>query len=132
MVNLGYYGYAYKNDMISEPEAADWFRKAADGGYAAAMYWLAKCHEDGRGVTKSMLKAAEWYGRGAVAGHVSCMIAIGKILYYGEHLDKDVEEAKKWFRKAIAAGDNSWGEAKECLARAERGERSLRAPSNGW
>jgi TPR repeat protein len=46
-------------------QAANWYRKSADRGDAAAMKQLGKLYENGRGVPKSPTEAQQWYAKAA-------------------------------------------------------------------
>ena len=50
-------------------EAAKWYRKAAEQGYASAQYRLGNCYYLGEGVTKNHTEAAKWYRKAAEQGN---------------------------------------------------------------
>ena len=52
-------------------QAAAWYRKAADQGYAAAQCNLGYCYENGAGVPKDTAQAAAWYRKAADQGHTN-------------------------------------------------------------
>jgi len=66
--NLGdcyYNGQGVEQDY---QQAAIWYRKAAEQGYAWAQFNLATCYLDGQGVNSDWQKAAEWYEEAKVQG----------------------------------------------------------------
>lgn len=50
-------------------EAAEWYRRAAEQGYAPAQYRLGLCLENGTGIGKSRREADEWYRKAAAQGY---------------------------------------------------------------
>ena len=58
-------------------EAANWFRKAAEQGYADAQFNLGVCYENGDGVTKDLAEAIKWYHKAAVQGDVGAQFNLG-------------------------------------------------------
>jgi TPR repeat protein len=55
-----------KNRNFSE--AVSWYRKAADGGNAAAQYNLGVMYANGRGVSKNDAQAVAWFRKAAEQG----------------------------------------------------------------
>jgi len=49
--------------------AVEWFRKAAEQGYADAQFRLGLKYEEGCGVDKNESTAVEWYRKAAEQGH---------------------------------------------------------------
>jgi FOG: TPR repeat, SEL1 subfamily len=49
-------------------EAVSWYRKAADGGNAAAQYNLGVMYANGRGVSKNDAQAVDWFRKAAEQG----------------------------------------------------------------
>jgi hypothetical protein len=64
----------------SDVEAARWFRKAADKGFAKAQYNLGNMFDQGRGLAQSDVEAARWYRKAADQGHVQALHKLGKML----------------------------------------------------
>ncbi len=48
--------------------AMEWYKKAVDGGSAAAMNNIGWMYQNGKGVTKSVKLAIEWYEKAVDAG----------------------------------------------------------------
>ncbi|MEI8248149.1 MAG: hypothetical protein WCI51_20100 [Lentisphaerota bacterium] len=61
-------GHVYAQDQNME-KAVEYYRKAADHGYARAQYKLGICYANGEGVKKDMEAAARWWRRAAAQGH---------------------------------------------------------------
>jgi hypothetical protein len=55
-------------------KAREWYQKAADAGYAAAMNNLGLLYEKDRGEPRDYAKAREWYQKAADAGHGSSFL----------------------------------------------------------
>ena len=49
-------------------QAAKWWRKAAEQGYAPAQYALGACYYNGGGVPKNLEKAEYWLRKSAAQG----------------------------------------------------------------
>ena len=60
-------------------EAAKWYRKAADQGYAEAQCMLGNMYYDGWGVPQSDTEAAQWYRKAADQGNASAQCILGNM-----------------------------------------------------
>eukprot|EP00729_Bicosta_minor_P032465 gene32465-biopygen20867 len=94
-------GEGVKQDHV---EAAKWFRKAAEAGYAAAQYNLGLMYGTGKGVEQDHVEAVKWFRKSAEAGHAMAQNNLGAVYRDGDGVDQDHVEAAKWFRKAAEAG----------------------------
>ncbi len=72
--------------------AVVWFRRAAEGGYAPAQYFLGRALMGGRGVAKDAAEALVWLGRAAAAGHSGAMLELAA--WYGDPDGADYDPAK--------------------------------------
>jgi len=61
--NLGVYYALGQSVTNNDSEAAKWYRKAAEQGFAEAQLDLGRCFDSGKGVTKDSAEAAKWYQR---------------------------------------------------------------------
>eukprot|EP00729_Bicosta_minor_P032566 gene32566-biopygen11449 len=86
-------------------EAAKWFRKAAEAGYAMAQCNLGNRYLNGEGVEQDHVEAAKWYRESAEAGDAQAQCNLGNRYHKGEGVEQDHVEAAKWYRKAADAGD---------------------------
>ena len=82
--------------------AAEWFRRAAEHGNAAAQCTLGVLLGDGKGVARNPKEALSWLKK-ALRGGNPCAAANIAITYREAG---NLRAAVKWFRKAAAAGDD--------------------------
>jgi uncharacterized protein len=89
------------------PEAAKWFRLAADKGNTEALSALgAIFHDGGKGVAQDYREAAKWYRLAAQKGDVDAEDTLGDIFYRGgAGVTQDFKEAAKWYRLAADHGN---------------------------
>src|SRR5262249_36097956 len=85
--------------------------KAADGGRADAMFFLAVLYQIGKGGAQDAAKAREWCEKAADGGNTQAMMFLG-LLY--EHNEGDYARARAWYEKAADNGD---ADAKDSLER---------------
>ena len=81
-------------------EAAKWYRKAAEMGYAEAQYHLGYMYNKGKGVTQDYTEALKWFRKGADQGYAKAQNGLGYMYRNGQGVTQDYAEAIKWFRKA--------------------------------
>ena len=86
-------------------QAAAWFRKAADQGFAGAQTLLGNCYFDGVGVPKDQALAVSWYRKAADQGDAGAQYSLGGCYANGIGLAKDFVQAVKWWRQASERGD---------------------------
>ncbi len=98
---------AHAGAQRDKPEAAKWFRKAADQGLAQAQSWLGDCYDKGNGVVKDPEEAVKWYRKAADQGLAQAQDLLGLHYAIGKGVAKDPEEAVKWYQKAADQGDVS-------------------------
>ncbi len=93
--------------MQDETVSASLYRRQADSGNAAAMAYLGRMYEYGRGgLPKDDAEAVQWYRRGAEAGNGQAMASLAYMYERGRGgLSKDLDEAGHWYRKGAGAGD---------------------------
>ena len=106
MFELGrYYENNHANGILARvqkyPEAAEWYRKAAERGYVMAQVNLGYMHEHGLGVEHDFDKAVEWYKKAAEQGDARAQLNLANGYYRRNNFDKAVE----WLRKAAEQGD---------------------------
>lgn len=78
--------------------AAYWYKRASDGGHAAAAYNLGLMHAYGRGFNQDFQRALVLFQLAAGRGHAGAMYYIGVMHLYGQGLDVNYELARAWFR----------------------------------
>jgi TPR repeat protein len=121
MRNLGV--LYHKQDKFAE--AANWYRKAADGGDGSAAYSLGSLYFEGQGVTKDFRQAMDWFRKAADlcrkaadAGDASAMNLLAGMYAAGIGVPRrDDAEALAWYQKAAKAGNKN---AQETLAETNR------------
>ena len=68
-LSLGYINYDGVGRVVQDHvEALRWFKLAAAQGHPKALYWVAYCYENSKGVDIDMAKAITWYKRAQAAG----------------------------------------------------------------
>jgi len=84
---------------------AQFYRKAADAGYAPAQYNLAYLYENGLGVERDPSKAAAWYRKAAEHGDPEAQNNLGTLYASGQGVPRDDAEAVRWYRLAAEQSD---------------------------
>ena len=85
-------------------QAAQWYRKGADQGYAPAQHNLANMYLDGRGLQQDDKQAVAWYRRAAEQGYESAQHNLAFSYFNGRGVPQDDQQAVAWYRKAAAQG----------------------------
>ncbi|KAK3820645.1 MAG: hypothetical protein J3R72DRAFT_479877 [Linnemannia gamsii] len=64
-------GWLYKSGgvLLDDLTAFEWFVKGAEQGSDMAQYEVARCYEEGRGVSTNYEKAVDWYTKASQKGH---------------------------------------------------------------
>lgn len=86
-------------------DAARWFQKAANAGYAPAMSILGVFYTAGGGVPQDYELAVQWYRKAAAHGYSVAMYNLG--VRYADGLGvggQDYDQAVKWFERAADKG----------------------------
>ena len=91
-------------DLNLEHHAKNYFERAAESGYAAAMYNLGSLYRDGRTVDRNGEFAVDWYEKAARAGIVDAMVDAGLIYENGVTVTPDMRRAFCWYEAAARAG----------------------------
>jgi HJR/Mrr/RecB family endonuclease len=85
--------------------AAFWYRKTAEQGYAIGQNNLGLMYERGWGVPQDDKEAAIWYHKAAEQGNASAQKNLGWLYENGRGLQRDLKEAIKWYQLAKNQGD---------------------------
>jgi localization factor PodJL len=85
-------------------KAAEWYRLAAERGFAPAQYRLGNFYEKGLGVDRDAVKAKHWYELAANQGNASAMHNLAVLLAAGTDGAPDNEAAARWFTRAAELG----------------------------
>ncbi len=85
-------------------KAAEWYRLAAERGFAPAQYRIGNFYEKGLGVERDAVKAKHWYELAANQGNASAMHNLAVLLAAGAAGTPDNEAAARWFTRAAELG----------------------------
>ena len=88
-------------------KAIEWYRKAAEQGYARAQSDLGWMYQNGYGISQDYTEAVKWYQKAAEQGYAQAQNKLGNTYYWGIGVTKDYAEAVKWYRKAAEQGDET-------------------------
>ena len=86
-------------------QAAEWFRKSAEQGYAPAQAKYGDCLIYGSGVTKDSSAAVRWYTRAADGGDAGGQRALGLCYDAGTGVREDARRAVELYKSAAEGGD---------------------------
>lgn len=86
-----------ENDFVG---AVNYFRKAAENGYADAQNRLGVRYSNGEGVEQDDALAFQWFMKAAEQGHKKAQSNVGNGYHYGNGVEIDHEKAKEWLRKS--------------------------------
>ncbi len=89
---------------IDMAEAAKWYAKAAERGFAPAQYRLGNLYEKGQGVERDLEKARSLYEEAAKQGNASAIHNLAVLLATGGGKAPDFAAAAEWFKKAADLG----------------------------
>ena len=92
-------GYMYNHGMgveKNEKVGAEWYRKAAEMGYAKSQYNLGQCYLEGDGVPKDAKEAIKWFRMAAEQGYANAEYQMGYLTVKGKGTEQDFGQALKW------------------------------------
>jgi hypothetical protein len=100
-------GYGVPEDRV---QATEWYRKAAEQGYAEAQFALGWMYykRDVMGIDhdpESTSLSFYWRKRAADQGHEGAALLLARMLAEGVGTNEDEGEAAKWYRKAAELGN---------------------------
>jgi TPR repeat protein len=102
------YGKCFHYGLASAPkkvtQAAYWYAKAAEQGYAPAQLELGALFESGRGVAQDNVQASNWYCLAAKQGEAEAQYRLGSQFYKGLGVPEDIRQAEYWFSLASIKG----------------------------
>lgn len=91
-------------------EAANWYKKAAEGGFNKARHNLALMYLSGRGVLKDPRAAAELLFAAASKGDGDSALVLAQMYEKGEGITRDRNEALRWYEEASKSSDTQVAE----------------------
>jgi len=92
------------DDAGNHVDALEWYRKAADQGYAVAQVILGWHYHTGEGVPQDDAEAARWYRLAADQGDAVAQQSLGCVYREGKGVPQDDAESVRWFRLAAEQG----------------------------
>lgn len=98
------------------PEAAKWYRKAADQGDPSAQFNLGLMYADGEGVAARDAEAARWFRNAAEQGDAVAQFNLG--LRYGDGLGLPQDNVQAWIWLSLATLRAGEAEAQKAFAQA--------------
>lgn len=102
-------GDQYYNNKDFLP-AAQWYRQAAELGYALGQYNLAMMYRKGKGIEADDNQAAHWYRQAAEQGHAWAQHNLAWMYKNGNGVEQDNIQALYWFRQAAQLG-HAWSQS---------------------
>lgn len=93
-----------KGNPQSFKEAAKWYTRSADQGFAPAEYRLGALYERGLGLKADRALAAAWYRRAADQGNVKAMHNLAVLSANQTDQSPDYTTAAQWFEQAASRG----------------------------
>jgi len=100
-------GTWYENGTGVQPDsktAVNYYRRAADLGYAPAQTAMGEAYDHGQGVPQNYAEALKWYRKAAEQGFAAAQNNLGSHYLDGRGTAKNRDEALRWFRLAAAHG----------------------------
>jgi hypothetical protein len=83
------------------------WRRAAEGGDAAAMRMLGWAYQRGLGVDRNEQEAIRWIRKAANAGDIKGIMLLGSAYIHGLGVERDPNQAARWMKIAADKGE-SW------------------------
>ena len=90
------------DDAGNHVDALEWYRKAADQGYAVAQVILGWHYHTGEGVPQDDAEAVRWFRLATDQGHAQAQYRLGVAYRDGDGVRQDYVEAHKWFDLAAS------------------------------
>ena len=98
--------YLYGPDLPkNEARAAHWFRKAAEGGHAAAQFELGMLYARGIGVPENQTEATRWLRGAAEQGHAKAAWEMSRRYAEGRGVPKSDTDQTAWVQRAADLGN---------------------------
>jgi localization factor PodJL len=85
-------------------EAAKWYQRSADQGFAQSQYRLGTLYERGLGLKTDAARALFWYEKAATAGNIKAMHNLAVMSANQSGSSPDYESASRWFTEAAERG----------------------------
>jgi tetratricopeptide (TPR) repeat protein len=109
-------------------QALQWYRKAADQGYAPAQVNLGALYAEGHGVPRDFQEALAWYRQAADQGYALAQFNLGVMYSAGQGgISRDAVMAYVWFSRAAIQGDEDARQARQQVAAELTAAQKIRA-----
>ena len=95
-------------DGIVTPEALEWFRASANGGYDLAQHSLGVLYYRGHLLEQDYAKARYWYELAAAQGNAYAMLNLGIMFRKGVGVAPDETKALEYFRRCWEDAEPGW------------------------
>ena len=97
----------YNGDGVSTDyaRAVEYYRKAAEAGYAGAQNDLGFCYYEGKGVEKNYRTAVYWFEKAASQGNTWGQNNLGSCYLNGHGVERDYDKAFDLINKSIEQGN---------------------------
>jgi tetratricopeptide (TPR) repeat protein len=89
----------------NDPEARDWYEKAAALGDPLAMLNLGTMYGEGKSIKQDYAKAREWYEKSAALGNTVAMTSLSRLYYDALGVKRDYAKAIELLKKAADLDD---------------------------
>ncbi len=86
-------------------QAALWYRKAAEQGYAAAQYDLGDLYLFGHGVHVDYVQGVTWFRKAAEQGYPAAQTDLAHFYLTGKYVPQDYAQAVYWYSTAAKRGN---------------------------
>ncbi|MGO4682960.1 tetratricopeptide repeat protein [Hyphomicrobium sp. 2TAF46] len=93
-----------KGTAQSFQDAAKWYQRSADQGFAQSQYRLGTLYERGLGLKPDRAQAANWYQRAAAQGNIKAMHNLAVLSANQSDQSPDYVMAAQWFEAAAQRG----------------------------
>ena len=103
--------------------AANYYRRAAESGYAPAQTALVVLYKKGAGVPQDYAEAIKWLRKAASQGFAPAQNDLGVAYTNGQGVPKDMNEAARLYRLAAANGSATAANTLAALEKASRPQR---------
>ncbi len=101
----------------NDGQAAFWYRKAAEQGYALAQSRLGVLYAGGKGVPQDDRQSAAWFQRAAAQGDTQAQLLLGWAYVIGKGVPEDDVQGYAWLNLAAAQGDEKAKEVRDSIRR---------------
>ena len=116
-IALGQMYYDGDGVLQDRKEAAKWWRKAAQQGYADAQYNLGVMYYKGEGVIQDFKEAVKWNRKAAEQGYADAQNNLGLMYSKGEGVIQDYIQAHAWYDVSSANGSKLGAKNRDLLAK---------------